>query len=233
MISEQDWSAIEQHYRESEPYTYAIIDNILTPEICTLVRERILNNWGWQYMNWQAKELFIRDFELPEAAMIATEIKERLPNLLGKLELVQHIAFWHQKNAGLYAHSDTGAVSLNIWLTPDEFNLDPKTGGLILYDVKRTDNMNIHEFNAAPYSTDYFRANTRGGQVKIPYRYNRATLFDARTFHASDRITFLNNGSESTRINFALLFDDPTTFRQRFAFYNSNRAKPKPYPQVV
>lgn len=224
ILCEQDWNAIERQYRASAPFNYAVIDNVLPEDVCRSVREQIVSNWGWQYMNWESQELYIRDFELKEAAAIGQEFKECLSALLSDLELVQHIAFWHQRNAGLYAHSDTGAVTVNLWLTPDEYNLDPSSGGLILYDVKRTDEMPIHEFNAAPYSIDYLAANTRGQVVTIPYRFNRAVLFDAKTFHASDKMNFVNDGPETSRINFALLFDDPVRFKNRFAHYDSKRA---------
>jgi len=224
VICDQEWEAIESQYVSSEPFNYAVIDNVLPSDVCASVREQIVGNWGWQYMNWQAKELYIRDFELREITEVAHAIKESLPDLLHDMELVQYIAFWHQRNAGLYAHSDTGAVTLNLWLTPDEYNLDPTTGGLILYDVKRRDDMLIHEFNAAPYSTDYLAANTKGQSVTIPYRFNRATLFDAKTLHASDQIHFVNDGPNTARINFSLLFDNPIQFKNRFAYANSKRA---------
>lgn len=33
-------------------------------------------------------------------------------------------------------HADQAAVSVNIWLTPDETNLDPTSGGLVIFTTK-------------------------------------------------------------------------------------------------
>jgi hypothetical protein len=104
-------------------------------------------------------------------------------------------------------------------MTPDEYNLEPKSGGMILYDVKRTDSMMVHEFNAAPYCVDYFKSKTRGGSVVIPYRCNRTVIFDSRTFHASDRLNFKNTSSETARMNLGLSFDYPDQYRDKFEPY--------------
>lgn len=219
LVNDRDWSAVEEHYLSTAPYNYAVVDDFLAPEPCLAVREKILANKGWAYMNWNAKELFIRNFELAEVRMIASYLKTKMPRILGQLELVQHIAFLHQRNAGLCAHSDTGLITADLWLTPDECNLDKESGGLVLYDVKREPNMMIHEFNAAPWCLEYLERNTKGGQVKIGYRYNRLVLFDARTFHASDKICFNTKGPQTYRINYALLFDNTGEFTDRYDQY--------------
>jgi hypothetical protein len=219
LIVDQDWEAIERQYFDTAPYNYAVLDNFLAPEVCEEVRQAIVKNKGWSFMNWQAEELFIRNFDLPIVQEIARAVSERLPSIFENLTLVQHIAFMHQRNNGLCAHSDTGLVTLDIWLTPDEYNLEPETGGLVLYDVKRTPEQEIHEFNARPWCLEYFNKHTRGESVTVGYKYNRAILFDARTFHASDRIRFVGDGAQTYRINYAMLFDYPEQFRDRYERY--------------
>lgn len=34
---------------------------------------------------------------------------------------------------GISVHADSASVNLNFWVTPDEANLDPSSGGLIIY----------------------------------------------------------------------------------------------------
>lgn len=34
---------------------------------------------------------------------------------------------------GISVHADSAAVNLNFWITPDEANLDPSSGGLVVY----------------------------------------------------------------------------------------------------
>jgi hypothetical protein len=219
-LTPQSWNAIETTYFETAPFNYAVLDDVLTNEVCDAVREELMSSWAWQLMNSDGKELFVRDFGSAPVEAVAAELIERLPKVLGGLSLEQYIAFWHHQNAGLYAHSDIGQVSLNLWLTPDEYNRNPESGGLILHDVKRRDDMEIHEFNCAPWSTDYLAANTKGNVVRVPYRFNRAVLFDSRTFHASDGpLDFVNEGPESIRLNLTFMFDERARFQARLARY--------------
>lgn len=34
---------------------------------------------------------------------------------------------------GIATHSDHATVNLNFWVTPDDANLDPSSGGLVVY----------------------------------------------------------------------------------------------------
>ena len=34
---------------------------------------------------------------------------------------------------GIAVHADHAAVNLNFWVTPDDANLDPSSGGLVVY----------------------------------------------------------------------------------------------------
>ena len=97
-------------------------------------------------------------------------------------------------------------MNVNLWITPDDANLDPRTGGLLLYDV------------AAPRDWDFATYNNnRGAKIRallaaqnarpthIPYRYNRAVIFDSDLFHATPALTF-RSGYENRRINVTVLF---------------------------
>lgn len=35
--------------------------------------------------------------------------------------------------AGIAVHADSASVNLNFWVTPDDANLDPDSGGLVVY----------------------------------------------------------------------------------------------------
>lgn len=34
---------------------------------------------------------------------------------------------------GISVHADSASVNLNFWVTPDDANLDPTSGGLVVY----------------------------------------------------------------------------------------------------
>lgn len=219
-LAERDWMQVEHEYAQSDPYNYSILDDFFTPETFTSVRERLLSDWGWQYKNWQANELYVRDPEIPEIQSVAVELKKRLPNILDGLEFVRRWSFMHQRNVGLKVHADNGAVTVDVWMTPDEFNLLPRAGGLVFFDVKRDPDMLIHEFNAVEWAERYYNEHTKGMSEKIRYRCNRAVFFDASTFHESDAVSFRNDGAHTYRINLSLLFDDPEEFARRRKEYD-------------
>ncbi|MGH3320243.1 MAG: hypothetical protein ACRDN9_08695 [Streptosporangiaceae bacterium] len=119
----RDWSAVLDQYRSSQPYSFAVLDDFLEPAVIGQVRGQLLENWGWQYKNWQAQELYVRDPEIPEIPLIAREMKESMLELLDGYEFVRCWAFMYQRNAGLEVHADNGAVTVDLWVTPDEYDL--------------------------------------------------------------------------------------------------------------
>lgn len=221
-LTDRDWREVERQYTESSPYNYAILDNFFTPETFSRVREQLISNWGWQYKNWRASELYIRDPKFPEIRSVADELKRQLPSLLDGLELVRSWSFMHQRNVGLKVHADAGAVTVDAWMTPSEFNLLPEAGGLRLFDVKRDSSLLIHEFNTAEWAEKYLAQHTNGASELVAYACNRAVLFDATTFHESDRVKFKEDGAQTYRINLSLLFDDPEEFARRRNAYDDD-----------
>ena len=218
-LRERDWPEVERSFHQTSPFNYAVLDDFFTESAFDALRQGLLAHWGWSYLSWEAHEIYIRNFENAVLQGVIDGLKHNLPSVLDKHDCVTTLAFLYIQNTGLYPHSDLASVSVNTWMTPDEFNLDPETGGMVLFDVKRTEDMMVHEFNAAPYCVDYFKSKTQGQQVVIPYRCNRTVLFDSRTFHASDRLRFKNTDSGTTRMNFGLSFDDPERYRTKFEPY--------------
>ena len=218
-LRERDWGEVERSFHQTSPFNYAVLDDFFTESAFNSLRNGLLSHWGWSYLSLEAHEIHIRNFENAVLRGVIDGLKGNLPSVLEKRDCVATLAFLYIQNTGLYPHSDLASVSVNTWMTPNEFNLEPETGGIVLYDVKRTDEMMVHEFNAAPFSVDYFKSKTQGGSVVIPYRCNRTVIFDSRTFHASDRLNFKNTSSETTRMNFGLSFDDPDRYRNKFEPY--------------
>lgn len=130
LLTERDWGQVEREYAQSNPYNYSVLDSFFTPATFTSIREQLLSNWGWQYKNWQANELYVRDPKIPEIELVAAELKKRLPHTLNGLEFVRAWSFMHQRNVGLKVHADNGAATVDVWMTPNEYNLIPGAGGI-------------------------------------------------------------------------------------------------------
>ncbi len=227
-IRTQKWETVVDDFRRTTPYNYAIIDDFLMPDVATAIRQYLINHKGWSFMNAQGPErvLFVRNFALHLIQDIASELACRLPDLIQGLSLAEYSAFMNRKNDGLSIHSDNGLLTLNLYLTPDECNLDPDCGGLVLYDVKRGSDQLLHEFNSQPWCTNYFEAHTKGGKAKIGYRFNRAVLFDATTLHSAERMRFFGGDVGSHRLNLALRFDRSDEFARRFDIYRPLQLEP-------
>jgi hypothetical protein len=150
---------------------------------------------------------------------IGDELLRCCPGLLHGLALMTHWALLYHRDTPGNVHADDAAFSLTVWLTPDEFNLDPTTGGLTLYDVKRPVEMMPHEYLIAGSSGPYVAAHTRGQRAYVPYRGNRAVLFDARTFHVTSTPRFADGDVTQKRLNLSLAFDDPAAAATRLAPY--------------
>lgn len=144
--------------------------------------------------------------DIAELVCAARELKEYLPELLGGHDLARGWAFMNQQNVPLQVHADVGAITLNLWLTPDEHNLDPTAGGLVLLDVKRDAAAESERLDSVEWAERHLAEHPRERTIVIGHRRNRAVLFDARTFHASDRVAFRLDGPSTRRVNVSLVF---------------------------
>lgn len=109
---------------------------------------------------------------------------------------------------GINIHADQAAVNTNIWLTPDSANLDKESGGLVVFTAKPPPDWDFEQYNT---DTDFVREHllepTGFANVTIPYKANRAVIFDSALFHQTDNFTF-KEGYANRRINLTLLYGD-------------------------
>ncbi len=203
-----DWKAIERAYFAGAPQI-AVIDDFLTGAALAELRRFALISTVWksEYLH-QYLGAFAEDgFMSPLHMRIAMELKERMPRLLGPQRL-EHL--WGFKYAprvakGINVHADFAKVNLNFWITPDEANLDPARGGLVIYDTPAPASWSFRDYNAGKSLITDFLARSQSGHRRIPYRCNRAVLFNASLFHETDTIRF-KDGYENQRINMTYLF---------------------------
>jgi hypothetical protein len=139
-------------------------------------------------------------------AQIAEEMRSVYPSIIADHPLLH---FWASKYdsklQGIKKHADFAAVNVNFWIAPDEANLDPKNGGLIVWDAPAPLVWNFARYNAAKDDIEAFLEGRNSQPIKIPYRCNRAVIFDSDLFHETDSIHF-KEGYENRRINITLLF---------------------------
>lgn len=214
-VADRDWQPMPMAFRETEPYNYVIMDGFLEPEVCTRLHAELLAHPGWTKQTHDGRTLYSNQHpDLAATSEIARQVMELCPSLLSGYDLVDSWALLYPEGASRQVHSDVGALTLNIWMTPDECNLDPSCGGLVFYDVKRREPERHDEDVAYLWSEQYLNEHKTGRTARVSYRWNRALLFDARTFHRTDEFRFTNTCMGSHRLNYSLTFDAPDAFER-------------------
>ncbi len=142
----------------------------------------------------------------PLLAQIAEELKDVYPKIFLDHPLMQLWAFkYESKLGGIPLHADFAAVNVNFWITPDEANQDKDHGGLIVWDVPAPLDWDFKKYNIDPAAGRSFLASRGARPTTVPYRANRAVIFDSDLFHETDAIDF-KDGYLNRRINLTLLY---------------------------
>ena len=205
---DNDWAALEGQYFSTEPETI-VIDNFLSLTALAELRKFCLVSgvyhkaYDREYVGAFAEGGFIS----PLHCQIAHELRARMPRIFGEHRLGHIWSFkcMSQTHTGLKVHADFAKVNLNFWLTPDEANLDPMTGGLIVHDVAAPTDWNFRDYNNNEERIYKFLRDNNARKKRIPYRCNRAVLFNSSLFHETDQFNF-RDGYENRRINVTYLF---------------------------
>ena len=145
-------------------------------------------------------------FCCPLLLQVAQEIRQAFPDVFGQHLFTGCFTYkYFQHGAVGHAHADRGAVSLNLWITPDAAPLDPERGGLVIWNK----HVPSEYFRAEPEEIDGIHDRLVNApdarQSVIPYRCNRAILFRCDILHASDRMRFKENYSDR-RVSVTFLY---------------------------
>ena len=204
-----DVRKIEARYNERRPEIMHV-DGLLTEEALHSIRRFCLESTVWKrdYPNGYIGAFLGDGFACPLLLQIAEELRLKFPGVFKQHRLTQAWAFKYDSAlTGLNMHADAAAVNVNFWITPDETNLDPDHGGLVVWDREAPRDWNFREYNNAKNEPKVLAwLKQQGAQaVTIPYRCNRAVIFNSDLFHATDRISF-KEGYENRRVNITLLY---------------------------
>lgn len=204
-----DAEAIERQYHAKRPEVTAI-DSLLNEGALEALRRfcREATIWKKDYENGYSGAFLGDGFASPLLFQIAEELRLRFPRIFSHHRLTQAWAFKHDSaRRGLNIHADAAAVNVNFWITEDEANLNPDTGGLVVYDKEAPADWNFKEYNSdrnKPKILNWLKE--AGAQaIRIPYRANRAVVFNSDLFHQTDDVAFKDDYL-SRRINITLLY---------------------------
>ena len=206
-LGNNDYSAIEDGFMRSSP-KLAVIDNFLSPAALAALREYCEEATIWKsyFDNGYVGTLFGSGFCPRVLLAIADEMKMMMPRVIGDYPLMQAWAFkYDQRLTGINMHADFAKVNVNFWITPDEANLNPDSGGLIIWDKAAPLDWDFSTYNNNEAAIRAFIAKSGAKSQTVPYRANRAVVFNSDLFHETDDVTFRDEYL-SRRINITLLY---------------------------
>jgi len=185
------------------------VDGLLTPRAVADLRRFCLESTIWYDFKHEGGYLgaYINEgFDCGLLLQIAEELPKALPGIFAGHRLTQMWAYkYDSKLEGIGLHADAAAINVNFWITPDESNLDPDHGGLVVYDREAPADWDFAKFNNNLPAIRQFLGESGSRPVTVPYRQNRAVIFNSDLFHNTDRFTFAP-GYENRRINVTMLF---------------------------
>ena len=203
-----DWRGMEESYLAAKPPLVAV-DNLLTPKALEAVRRFCEQSTVWNDIKAGYLGAYLYDGFASEALLrIAAELRERLPRIMGGQPLQ---ILWGYKydsalpGVGIGVHADSAAVNVNFWITAEDANLNPDSGGLLVYSENAPRDWSFAKYNTDPRDILQHLQTTGASCMKVPYRANRAVIFDSDLFHATDAPVF-RPGYHNRRINITLLY---------------------------
>ncbi len=189
----------------------AVIDHVLSREALGGLRRYLLESTIWYDYSHIGGFLaaYLEDgMACPMLLQIADELRRALPAILGPHPLQQAWAFkCLTGDRGIDVHADSGAVSVNLWITAEGANLDPGAGGLVIHRADPPAGWALSDYDRDIAQIRKFLARNDAGAVDVPYAENRAAVFRSDRFHESGAVLF-RPGYHNHRINITLLFGE-------------------------
>jgi len=204
-----DGPRLVEAYRDNGP-GWVVIDDFLTPEAldALLAYCRLSTFWfNFYYRNGYLGTSIETGFAAPLLLQIAEELRAKVPELLAPHPLRKCWSFKKCSGEGkaVALHADFAAVNSNFWITPDEANLDPEGGGLIVWDKEAPADWDFADYNRDNEKSRGFLRDSGAKPLNVPYRQNRMLVFNSDLFHESGPVHF-KPGYLNHRLNITMLF---------------------------
>jgi tetratricopeptide (TPR) repeat protein len=204
---DNDAAAICTAWRVNKPQI-VVIDNLLTQEALTALRRMCHGSTFWRnsFPNGYLGAVPQDGFAAPLLAQISEELAAVYSEIFEGHPLLQLWAFKYDSSLkGINLHADFAAVNVNFWITPESANRDPDHGGLIIWDKAAPLDWDFAKYNNDEAAMRNFLRTAGAQAITVPYRANRAVIFDSDLFHETDQIQF-REGYENRRVNVTFLY---------------------------
>ena len=205
---ELDWKSIANQYLKSSP-SLTVIDDFLNTDALNYLRNFCYESKVWHktYQHAYLGAFVDKGFVSKVHLKISEELKIHLSDVIQQDRLEQLWAFKYDSilGKGINIHADFARINLNFWITPDEYHLNKKNGGLIVYTEPAPRDWNYFDYNINSKKIYEYLGRHNSKSVTVPYKSNRAVLFDSTLFHETDEIKF-EDSYLGRRVNMTYLF---------------------------
>ena len=195
------------YFSHASGMTY--FDDLLSSDALASLRRFMLGSMIWFDFTYRGGYLgaMLKDgLACPLLLQIADDLRQTFPDIFKNHQLTQLWAYkYDSRLTGIEVHADFAAINVNFWITPDKANLNPATGGLVVYNDEAPIDWIFQQYNRNSNEIRKYLADHDGGKIVVPYSENRIVLFNSNLFHETDSIDF-NSGYENRRINITMLF---------------------------
>jgi Flp pilus assembly protein TadD len=212
-----DTADITRRYFDTGPGVVHF-DEMLKPEALSRLWRYLMESTIWFHIEHPEGYVgaYVDDgLACPLLLQIAADLRAAFPEIFAGHQLKQLWAYKYSSTlGGINLHADDAAVNVNFWISPSSANLDPRSGGLIVYPVEAPENWANSLYDTSRGSAEAIRAylNEFGAdsRITIPYGENRAAIFNSDLFHETDQFSF-KPSYENRRINVTMLFGQRAT----------------------
>ena len=137
------------YFSHASGMTY--FDDLLNPTALASLRRFLLGSTIWFNFRHGGGYLgaMLKDgLSCPLLLQIADDLRLTFPHIFKNHQLLQLWAYkYDSRLTGIDVHADAAAVNVNFWITPDTANLNPASGGLMVYDVEAPVDWNFETYN--------------------------------------------------------------------------------------
>ena len=210
-----DVNKITEDYFEHE-FGLTYFDDFLSPAALKSLQEFLLGSTIWYDFFYTGGYMgaYLKDgLASPLILQIAEDLRKSFPKIFKNHSLTQLWAYKYDSRAseknnsytGINVHADAAAINVNFWITPKSANLDPSSGGIVVYNAAAPLVWNFDAYNGNEKKAREELQKSNQKKTIVPYNENRVVLFNSSLWHETDKIEF-KEGYENRRINITMLF---------------------------
>jgi Flp pilus assembly protein TadD len=205
-----DTAAIEAAYFDQE-YGFAAYENFLKPEAFAALRSFFLESTHWFEVNIPGEigATLKHGICCPLLIQIAEETRAAFPRIFKDVRFHNTWSYkFYTRRSGVPVHADDGKISINFWLTPEEANLNPETGGLTFWKERVPVNFFGKTSEEKSKIMKEIIDRPSADPFAISYGGNKVALFESRLLHKTDDVEFKDNYADR-RVNLTVLYGRP------------------------